>query len=147
MAVAVSGIVMMGRKLGASYGPCILVLLFSGILVVAPVSGEPPTATCYVTTPFLEPDRCATSWVVHRFVDPDAVFEFHERGTTPQGCILYDLPEAEIKRDARRATVEVLIELNGVDDPLARRLGSLIHDIEINAWAHRRVPGSLAFQQ
>ncbi len=105
----------------------------------------PPTR--YVTTPFLEPDRCATAWVIHRFVDPDAVFEFYDRERMPEGVVLYDLPEAVLKRDARRATVEVLIDEEHISDPFVARLGRLVHDIEVNAWASRREPGSLEFEE
>ncbi len=65
----------------------------------------------------------------------------------PPEAIPYDLPDAALKRDARRATVEVLIEQESVQDSIALRLADLIHDIEINSWAVRRVSGSLTFQQ
>jgi hypothetical protein len=99
-----------------------------------------------VTTPFLEPDRCATAWVLKRRLYADAEFRFHARGAFPDKVVLYDLPEAALRRDARRTTLEVLIEREQMDDPLVLRLARLVHDIEINAWATRREPGSLRFE-
>ncbi len=65
----------------------------------------------------------------------------------PKSVIPFDLPEAEIRRDARRAAVEVLLELRGIDDPFSRRLAGLVHDIEIKAWSRRRSEDSLVFQK
>ncbi len=101
----------------------------------------------YATTPMLEPDRCATAWVIRRHLDPGARIEFHARDAMPEDAILFDLPEATLKRDARRATLEVLVEQQGVDDPYVLGLARLIHDIEINAWARRDVPGSELFER
>jgi hypothetical protein len=116
--------------------------------LLAAASGAEPAvpAQRYATTPFLEPDRCATAWVLSRFVDPAASFSFHERERLPANAEWFDLPEAELKRDARRSTLEVLIEREGLDDPLVLRLGRLIHDIEINSWSTRREAGSHEFE-
>jgi hypothetical protein len=101
----------------------------------------------YATTPMLEPDRCATAWVIRRYLDPEARIEFHPRDAMPEDVILFDLPEAELKRDARRATLEALIEQRGLTDPYVLTLARLIHDIEINAWARRDVPDSPLFER
>lgn len=108
-------------------------LAIVGLAAVA-AGDDPPL---YATTPFLEPDRCATAWVVSRYVHPNAVFEFHPREALPQGAILIDLPEAELKRDARRAAVEALVAKEKIEDPFVTELARLVHDIEINAWARR----------
>jgi hypothetical protein len=75
------------------------------------------------------------------------MFSFVERGAEiPEGAEPFDLPETWLRRDARRATVEVLIEREGLGDPFVLRLGRLVHDVEINAWATRREPGSVEFE-
>ncbi len=104
-------------------------------LAAGAAAGDDPPR--YATTPFLEPDRCATAWVVSRYLHPNAVFEFHPREALPEGVILIDLPEAELKRDARRATIEVLVAKEKIEDSFVSELARLIHDIEINAWARR----------
>ncbi len=109
-------------------------LLFAVSLNAGAQEPAPPR---YATTPMIEPDRCTTAWVIRRYLHPDAVFEFHEREDMPDGVILFDLPEAELKRDARRATVEVLLEKARLSDPFVERLVRLVHEIEINAWARR----------
>jgi len=132
------------RKSGGR-GAVVLLLLCGLPVAGLAASASPPLR--YATTPFLEPDRCATAWVVRRYLHPDAVFEFHPHEAMPEGVVLYDLPEAEFKRDARRTTVERLVQKSGLTDPFVARLVRLIHDIEINAWARRDQSGSLRFQQ
>lgn len=107
---------------------------------------EAQIAPHYATTRMLEPDRCATAWVITRYLHPNAVITFHDREDIPVDAILFDLPEADLKRDAMRATVEVLIEQSGLTDPFVLRLGCLVHDVEINYWATRREPGSRQFE-
>lgn len=110
-----------------------MLLLVALLSLAMSVVAQPGTR--YATTPAVEPDRCATAWVIRRSVVPEASFEFHPEGEFPEGVTPFDLPEAELRRDARRATVEVLIEREGLRDPFVLELGRLVHDIEIRAWA------------
>lgn len=125
------------------------IALLSAICVCSPdaLPAERKAPRRYVTTPFLEPDRCATAWVISRYVDKNASFEFHEREDIPPGVILYDLPETDLKRDARRATVEVLVQRENLKGSFVLRLARLVHDVEINAWARRDEEGSVAFER
>jgi hypothetical protein len=118
-------------------------LMLAGL---APTGLADAPGTLYVTTPILEPDRCATAWVIARYVDPAARFAFFERTDLPDDAVRFDLPEAALRRDARRATVEVLVAREGVADPFVARLARIVHDIEINSWARRHEPGSRQFE-
>ena len=121
------------RIAATGLGPAVLAICLS-MGALADEAAPPPR---YATTPKLEPDRCATAWVISRYLHPNAVFEFHEREDMPEGVILYDLPEAELKRDARRATIEVLIQKEGLEDRFLVQVTRMIHEIEINAWVPR----------
>jgi hypothetical protein len=111
------------------------------------VAASTTPGTRYATTPAVEPDRCATAWAIRRYVDPQATFEFHPEGTLPEGVTAFDLPEAELRRDARRATLEVLIERARLSDPFVLQLGRLVHDVEIRAWARPADAPSVAFER
>lgn len=80
-------------------------------------------------------DRCASSWLIKKFIDKDATFEFIERdGPIPEGAIPFTLPTAEIKPvEGRWTTFDVLLEKYRIKDPIAKRIGKLIHDFEIDA--------------
>jgi len=121
---------------------CALTLAGAGASPAQGADSVAEDAPRFATTPFLEPDRCATAWVIVRYVDARATFSFHQRDDLPDDAEWFDLPEAELKRDARRTTLEVLVEREEVTDPFVMRLVRLIHDIEINAWATRREAGS-----
>jgi hypothetical protein len=104
-------------------------------------------ATRYATSPAIEPDRCAVAWVIRHFVEPAATFEFHPEDGMPEGVTLFDLPDAELRRDARRAAVEVLIERERITDPFVLHLGRMVHDVEIRAWARPADAPSVAFER
>jgi hypothetical protein len=103
--------------------------------------------TRYATTPAVEPDRCATAWVIRRYVEPGATFEFHPEGQLPDGVTPFDLPEAELRRDARRAAVEVLIERERISNPFVLHVARMVHDIEIRAWARPGDAPSIEFER
>jgi hypothetical protein len=104
-------------------------------------------ATRYATTPQMELDRCATAWVIHRYVEPQATFEFYAEGELPKGVTPFDLPEAALRRDARRAALEVLIEREHLSDPFVGDLARWVHDAEIRAWARAADSPSVEFER
>ena len=123
-------------------------------LLLMEQSPEPPADTngpdsgqLYVTTPLMEPDRCATAWVVKRYVDRSARFEFMEEEDFPTGAIPYDVPSAVLRRDARRATLEVLLQKHDLSGGFIDRLSRLVHDLEVNAWGTRYEPDSREFEE
>jgi hypothetical protein len=103
--------------------------------------------TRYATTPLIEPDRCATAWAIQRFVDPAATFEFHAEDAMPPGVVVFDLPEATLRRDARRAALEVLIAAESLEDAFLATLARWIHDIEIRGWARPADDPSIRFER
>jgi len=110
-------------------------LLGRAAVIFLAMTGAAQAGTRYATTPSVEPDRCATAWVIQRYVEPAASFEFHPEGELPKDATPFDLPEAELRRDARRAALEVLIAREQLSDPFVLHLGRMLHDIEIRAWA------------
>jgi len=80
-------------------------------------------------------DRCASAWLIKRFIDKKAVFEFISRDDSiPKGAIAFTLPRAEIKPvEKEKTTYDIMIEKYGIEDPIALRIGKFIHDFEIDA--------------
>jgi hypothetical protein len=119
--------------------------LLAGLAFWAPTGAH--AATRYGTTPAVELDRCATAWVIRRHVEPQASFEFFAEGELPEGVVPFDLPEALLRRDARRAALEVLIERERISDPFVLWLGRMVHDAEIRAWARAADAPSLELER
>jgi len=80
-------------------------------------------------------DRCASAWLIKRFIDEKARFEFiSEDDPTPSGAIAFTLPKAEIKPvEMKKTTYDVLVEKYGIRDQIAVKIGTFIHDFEIDA--------------
>jgi len=80
-------------------------------------------------------DRCASSWLIKRFIDKEATFEFIDRNDPhPKGAIPFTLPSAEIKPiEGKSTTYDAILEKYAVKDRAAIRIGLFIHDFEIDA--------------
>jgi len=80
-------------------------------------------------------DRCASAWLIKRFIDEGAKFEFISReDLIPNGAIAFTLPKAPIKPiEGKKTTYDVLVEEYHVQDTIALLVGKYIHDYEIDA--------------
>jgi hypothetical protein len=77
-------------------------------------------------------DRIASAWLIRRFIDPEARFEFvaDERAATP-GALRFDMFEGEYTHEGDRCTFETLLARFGLDDDHAlRAIGQMVHDVD-----------------
>jgi len=79
-------------------------------------------------------DRCASAWLIKRFIDKDAVFEFiSKESTIPEGAIAFTLPNAELNPvEGVRTTFDALMEKYRVKDPIVMKIKDLVRDYEFN---------------
>jgi hypothetical protein len=80
-------------------------------------------------------DRCASAWIIRRFIDKDAEFEFISKDDPiPEGAIAFTLPKAQIKPiEGEKTTCDVLVTKYQVEDAVALKIVRFIHDFEIVA--------------
>jgi len=80
-------------------------------------------------------DRCASVWLIKRFIDKEAKFEFISKDDPiPQGAIAFTLPKAQIKPiEGKKTTYDILVEEYHIQDPSALLIGKFIHDFEVDA--------------
>jgi hypothetical protein len=80
-------------------------------------------------------DRCASAWLIKRFIDPDATFAFVRRDEVPpSGSIPFVLPGAEVNPVEGVSTAyDALVAKHHVTDPTVLRVGAIIHDYEVDA--------------
>lgn len=78
-------------------------------------------------------DRCASAWLIKRFIDKDAVFQFVSReAEIPRGAVGFTLPKAEINPvEGTKTTFDALIEKYGIRDAVVMRIRDII-DYEFN---------------
>ena len=80
-------------------------------------------------------DRCASAWLIKRFIDKKARFAFISKDDPiPEGAIAFTLPKAEIRPvEKEKTTYDVLAEKYNIQDSIALKIGKLVHDFEIDA--------------
>jgi len=93
----------------------------------------------YVTRQTLEPDKLASIWLIKRFVHPHAQFRFLANDWPLTNGIPFDTPEAEFRRYATVSCYESILRKHPIQNDAVRHLGNIIHDIEINFWAEKRL--------
>jgi hypothetical protein len=100
------------------------------------MSGDELRGLCgrtWVTREGVHVDRIASAWLIRRFIDPEARFEFvPSKGHAPRpGGIRFDMYEAEFTHEGDRCTFEVLLERAALDDPALRAIGEIVHDLDL----------------
>jgi hypothetical protein len=85
----------------------------------------------WVTRSGVHVDRIASAWLIRRFIDKEARFEFvaDERGPAP-GMLRFDMFEGEYTHEGDRCTFETLLARFGLDDQSLRAIGEMVHDVD-----------------
>jgi len=123
-----------------------LLLILTGIQVqAASIHGEEQSkeqplkeeALVFCTWEDFEVDKCASIWLIKRYIDNNAVIRFIPKGGRPEQCIPFDMPEAKLRRYHNMSTFESLLRHYGLKDPALAHIGKIIHDIEVNIWERK----------
>jgi hypothetical protein len=95
-------------------------------------SSVAPQGRTWVTREGVFVDRIASAWLIRRFIDRQATFNFvPARGYTPrQGELRFDMYDAEYTHEGDRCTFETLLVRFGLDDPALHALAEIVHDID-----------------
>jgi len=92
----------------------------------------------------MEFDKCASAWLLKRHVDTLATFIFYPVGSLVDQGIPFDTPDAQLKRNARQSTFELILQQNGLHDPTLDAIGRIVHELEIVSWETSRYQQSPA---
>ncbi|HZI50840.1 MAG TPA: chromate resistance protein ChrB domain-containing protein [Terriglobia bacterium] len=99
----------------------------------------------WVTRTGVHVDRIASAWLIRRFIDTQARFKFvAAKGYRPEERELrFDMFDAEFTHEGNLCTFEALTERMGITDRALRRLGEIIHDIDLkeSRFSHPETPG------
>ena len=91
-------------------------------------------------------DKCASIWLIKRFIDENAVIKFFPRGKIIKEGIPFDTPDAIFRRYHNMSTFESLLKHYKPHDPKLIYIGRIIHDIEVNIWEKKVVKETLIVQ-
>lgn len=85
----------------------------------------------YCTRKDVHVDRCASAWLIKRFVDPMAEFIFVEGHTPPPGAIAFDMHGAEWGHCVGKCSFETIASIHGITEPALVQIGHIIHGADI----------------
>jgi hypothetical protein len=116
--------------------------------VAKPAGKEPPPPTAnldrkdykhrlWVTRPRPGVDRFASAWLIRRFIDPDARFDFVPPADDPKDAVPFDMYSGGFKHENNLCTFEVLQTRFGIADAAVRRIGEIVHDIDLKEDRYR----------
>lgn len=101
----------------------------------------------WVTRPRPGVDRMSSAWLIRRFVDPNARFEFR---TSPPGPrtreVPFDMFGVEFGHDGERCTFEVLARRFGIDDAAVKRIGEIVHDVDLKDSRYRHAESAFVHE-
>jgi len=86
----------------------------------------------WVTRPRPGVDRFASAWFIRRFVDPGAQFAFATAPERLPDAVPFDMYQTGgFKHEGDRCTFEVLQDRFGISNASVRRIGEIVHDLDL----------------
>jgi hypothetical protein len=87
----------------------------------------------WVTRAGVHIDRSSSAWLVRRFIDPEATFEFVSGpDDPPEGAVPFDIRGVEFGHHAHDCTFETLLRRHDLDDPVLWRIAAIIHEADLD---------------
>lgn len=93
----------------------------------------PPSGGTWVTRRGIKIDRIASAWLVRRFLDPSARFRFVdvESWKRKEGEIAFDMTGGDYTHAGDHCTFESIAAAFALRDPALRKIGQIVHDIDL----------------
>jgi len=86
----------------------------------------------WITRPRPGVDRMASAWLIRRFIDPQARFDFApDRQTVPEGGVPFDMFGVEFSHQGDGCTFETLCSVFAIDEPSLSRVAAIVHDLDL----------------
>jgi hypothetical protein len=86
----------------------------------------------WVTRPRPGIDRIASAWLIRRFIDAAARFDFvTDHRAAPAGAFPFDMSEVEFSHHGDHCTFETLCERFGLRDRGVTRIAAIVHDLDL----------------
>lgn len=86
----------------------------------------------WVTRPRPGVDRMASAWLIRRFVDPQARFDFAtDAKSVPSAAIPFDMFGVELSHHGSHCTFETLCERFAIREPAVAHVAGIVHDLDL----------------
>ncbi|MDQ1423882.1 MAG: hypothetical protein QOD72_1380 [Acidimicrobiaceae bacterium] len=86
----------------------------------------------WATRPGCHVDRAACAWLLRRYVDADAEFEFVEDpADVPNGVTPFDMRGVELSHHGGDCSFETMLRHFGLDDPVLWDVARIVHEADL----------------
>ncbi len=78
-------------------------------------------------------DRMGCAWLIHRFIDPQAEFQFIPVGhkPLPENAEPFDIPGARLSHRRGHCTFHTMLREYGLADPILQRIAAIIDEADV----------------
>ncbi len=79
-------------------------------------------------------DRMASAWLIRKFIDNDAAFQFidgNNRVDLDKNYVIFDMKDGEITHVGDNCTFEVFVKSFGIKDKAVKKIAELVHELDI----------------
>jgi hypothetical protein len=78
-------------------------------------------------------DRIGCSWLIHRFIDPQAEFTFIPAGhiPIPEGYEPFDIPGVRLSHRHGHCTFHTMLQEYQLNDPILQRIAQIIDEADV----------------
>ncbi len=87
----------------------------------------------WVTWEYVGVDRMASAWLIRKFIDPQAEFEFVPAGQKPlpAGAEPFDIPGVRYSHHRGRCTFSTLVKEFKLKDPVLARMAQIVDEADV----------------
>lgn len=83
-------------------------------------------------TPFV--DRMASAWLIRKYIDGKAVFQFIDENVkekAPDDAVTFDTRDGDFTHKGDLCTFEVLVKAFGIKDKAVKKIAELVHELDV----------------
>lgn len=84
-----------------------------------------------------ELDKCASIWLIKRFIDKNAQIKFYSSDTFKMDGIAFDVPTSDLRSKEGKSTFTHLLERYKIDNAELNIFKKIIQDIEVNIFGEK----------
>jgi hypothetical protein len=96
----------------------------------SPRTEDPYVRRTWVTRPRPGIDRMGSAWLIKRFVDSEARFDFVDQPPTKGNALPFDMFGVEFTHRGEWCTFETLQQTFAIEDAAVDRLAAIVHDLD-----------------
>jgi hypothetical protein len=85
----------------------------------------------WITRPHPEIDRCASAWLIRKFIDPKATFQFAAQKPRRSRAVTFDMLEADFTHQGDSCTFETLCLRFAINDRIISQIAEMVHDADL----------------